>query len=93
MEYRVRLRSHKSSINKIKLLLKAGTWMAIGVIDYNWMDDPDKGGLHIGECYFGFLLQRSSEEAKWEKVDTDKVVFVESKKTKNYKLQVLYLLC
>ena len=93
--YKVKSRLHKTSINKVGLLSKvlAGAQMAIGIIDYDWTDEPDKGELREGECYFGFLLQRSSEHARWEKVDTEKVVFLENKETKKHKLKVLHLLC
>lgn len=91
--YVVKSRSHKTSINKVELLSKAGAQMAIGVIDYDWTNEPGKGRLHKGECYFGFLLRRSSEQTGWEKVDTEKVVFLESKETKKHELQVLDLLC
>ena len=88
-------RLHKASINEVELLsaVLTGAQMAIGVIDYGWTDDPDKGELREGECYFGFLLQRSSEKARWEKVDTEKVVFLENKETNKHKLQTLHLLC
>ena len=91
--YVVKSRSHQTSINKVKLLSKAGAEMAIGVIDYDWTNEPGKGRLHEGEHYFGFLLKRSSKEMRWEKVDTEKVVFLESKKTTKYELEVLDLLC
>lgn len=91
--YTVKSRSHKASINKVEPLSDVGAQMAIGVIDYDWTDDPDKGEMHGGERYFGFLLLRSSVQARWEKVDTRKVVFLESKETRKRQLQVLDILC
>ena len=91
----VKPRSHKGSINKVALLSKVlpSAQMAIGIIDYDWTDEPGKGELRGGECYFGFLLQRSSKDARWEKVDTEKIVFFENKETRKHELQVLHLLC
>ncbi|KAN0073639.1 hypothetical protein V8E55_010015, partial [Tylopilus felleus] len=68
-----------------------GTQMVIGVINYNWTEEPDLGELRRGECYFGFLLQRTSKQVRWQKVDTKKVIFLENKETINYQLQVLHL--
>lgn len=90
--YRVKSRSHRASINKVEPLSKVGAQMAIGIIDYDWTDDPDKGEMRGGERYFGFLLQRSSVQARWEKIDTEKVVFLENKETREHELQVLDLL-
>ena len=64
----VKSRLHKASIESTVL---TGAQMAIGVINYDWTDEPGEGGPSEGECCFGFLLQRSeSEHVRWEKVDT-----------------------
>ncbi|KAF8554892.1 hypothetical protein OG21DRAFT_1461779 [Imleria badia] len=91
--YTVKSHSHRAFIDKVEPLSKVGAQMAIGVIDYDWTNEPGKGELRIGEYYFGFLLQRCSEQTRWEKVDTEKVVFLDSKETKKYELRVLDLLC
>ena len=51
---------------------RRGAQMAIGVINYDWTDEPGKGEPSEGECCFGFLLQRNkSKHVRWEKVDTE----------------------
>ena len=93
--YRVKPCSLRASIGKVKLLLRIlpGTQMVIGVINYNWTEEPDLGELRRGECYFGFLFQRTSKQVRWQKVDMKKVNFLENKETINYQLQVLHLMC
>ena len=65
--------------------------MAIGVINYDWTDEPGKGEPSEGECCFGFLLQRSeSEHVRWEKADTEAyLVFLENKETRKHELSLL----
>ena len=93
--YRVKPRSLRASVGKVELLSRMlpGAQMVIGVIDYDWTDEPDRGELRRGECYFGFLLQRTSKQTRWQKVDTKKVIFLQNKETINYQLQVLHLMC
>ena len=75
---------HSASVSEVTLLhpqdlashAEANAQMAVGVIDYGWTGGPDEGILHEGDRYFCFLLHKSSQHEGWQKVLTEKVVFL-----------------
>lgn len=78
--------SHSASVDEVALLhpqdLAPGTKtrMAVGVIDYGWTGSPDEGILRKGDQYFCFLLYKNSQDGEWQKLLTEKVVFLTNSK-------------
>lgn len=54
----------------------ADTRMAVGVVDYGWTECPAEGRLSQGGQYFCFLLYKNSQDGRWRRVFTEKVVFL-----------------
>ncbi|KAH0836875.1 hypothetical protein J3R83DRAFT_8668 [Lanmaoa asiatica] len=82
--YKPDLLWHSASVSEVTLLhpqrlashAEANARMAVGVIDYSWTGSPDEGILHQGARYFCFLLHKTSLDEGWQKVLTEKVVFL-----------------
>ena len=82
--YKPVLLRHSASVSEVTLLhpqnfashAEAIRRMAVGVIDYGWTGSPDEGILQKGDLYFCFLLYKNSQSEGWQKVLTEKVVFL-----------------
>lgn len=91
---------HSASVSEVTLLhpqdlapgsSEANARMALGVIDYSWTGSPDEGMLRKGDCYFCFLLYKSSQDEGWKKLLTEKVVFLTNDRELVQGLEILDL--
>ncbi|KAF8546420.1 hypothetical protein OG21DRAFT_1501979 [Imleria badia] len=87
---------HSASLSEVTLLhpqylsdAESNTRMAVGVIDYGWTASPDKGILRKSDRYFCFLLHKSSQSEGWQKVLTEKVVFLSNGQELTQELELL----
>ncbi|KAG1864929.1 hypothetical protein DFJ58DRAFT_771622 [Suillus subalutaceus] len=86
----------KVTINHVSIVSSNNTpWrpskLALGVVDYGWTSDDEKGLVEKGRTHFCLLFGADDTQTSWKKLMTDKVVTIKTEDSIRQRLETILI--